>query len=115
MGAYFPSPFFANRGHARRESDHPEEDRKWESKQSVEGEFSTGVGDGGHRFCQAQSPKQEQIDGGMQWVRAAMETTDSIKPFDGEGQAGQQPDCQPAGALMVAEVLKALVVLSPGQ
>ena len=41
----------------------------------------------------------------------AVEVTNSVEPFDGEGQAGQQPDHQQAVALMVADVFEAVAVL----
>jgi hypothetical protein len=40
-----------------------------------------------------------------------MEVTHSVEPFDGQGQAGQQPDRQQAVALVVADVLEAVPVL----
>ena len=48
---------------------------------------------------EAELQLQEEIEGGALGVGAAMKVTDAVKPFDGQGQAGQQPDRQQARQL----------------
>ena len=88
-GAYFPSLFFRRSPTRAWEWGHQEENRKAESKRIAEREFSTGVNDSRHRRPQAELQEEEQVDGGAHGVRAPMEVTHSVEPFDGQGQAGE--------------------------
>ena len=72
--------------------------------------LSTGIREGGHEASQAQLENEEQVDRGAHGVGAAMEVTHPVEPFDGQGQADQQPDHQQAFTLMVADVLEAIAV-----
>jgi hypothetical protein len=66
------------------------------------------VGDGGR---QAQPEKLPEGDGLKDGVGTAVEVTNSVEPFDGQGQAGQQPDHQQAVPFMVADMFEAVAVL----
>jgi hypothetical protein len=50
-------------------------------------------------LSQAELEEQEQIDGGAERVRAAMELAQPVETFQGQGKTGQEPDKQQALAI----------------
>src|SRR5260370_41357659 len=44
-------------------------------------------------------------------MRAAMQVPQSVEPFQGEAQAGQQPDQEQAALVVMADMLKSIAIL----
>ena len=73
------------------------------------GKELTGVVRDGAR--QAKPEELAEGNGFKDGVGTTVKVTNSVEPFDGQGQAGQQPDHQQAVAFMVADMFEAVAVL----
>jgi hypothetical protein len=70
---------------------------------------STGIEVG--RAGQAEAEEADKFYGGANRVGAAVEIAQVVEVFDGQGQAGNQPDQQQAVGVVVADVFQAVAIL----
>ena len=63
------------------------------------------------RAGQAEAEEAEEFDSGVNRVGAAVEMAQAIEAFNGQSQAGNQPDEEQAMALVMADMFQAIAIL----
>ncbi len=75
----------------------------------VAGVRSTGIDV--RRAGQAKAQEAEEFDGGANRVRAAVKIAQAVEAFDGQGQAGNQPDQEQAVGVVMADMFQTVAIL----
>ena len=73
------------------------------------GSRSTGIGVKG--AGQAEAEEAEKFDGGVHRVGPAVEMAQAVEAFEGQRQAGNQPDEEQAVGVVMADMFQAIAIL----